>query len=944
MFPRLSNIEGNIERAIKYNAAPSIASKKNAFIRVFSGAVVSGIEGLVMQSNIDFKLFKAAGDTGASIYGSSRGSGAIGTDWAGNPVETGAGRVLRPSPIITSFNSKEGKDQISRHAELEITAFSLNQMEAIQSYFLEPGYSLYIEWGWNTELAAKNATIASSKKTSSAIVSEIAEKSLNWNSLIKTRHDSDGEFDCFLGFIVGGSVSNDGENYKIQVKLRGAPSLPTYLQSYQGTSQTNASGVVINSNKVKQLYTTQDQEEDTSPSVRRRFAAMFNMLPSFRQTNEVKALETTVAENQFINFDKVVANSISLGLNDTGWSNWENDEDVEINGVSISKEKLFSNERYIRMDLAVLILNTIGAKDKYIIGGKEISFKIDIEHTVIGAFPFIFSTKADKLVIPGDLPDFLQYYLQTSTVEQMGGGPTGKGQLKVGGQLRSAVRQDDNLIPFAESEACKESGYSEDPKYWGKLKHLFVNFDMFYSKIEQKNKNTREIFLDILNEMSAAVNAFWNFQIVEGEFKPANRPPAKTWNPDPNNPLPADVQLRTAMALDIGMMYQLGAGGGGGTFTYVQGQGPIAPTTTNVNLVNITTNTGTVATISNTMTPGDVVITVIDENFVGKNPYKKDSVVTFRHIGADCVFLESNLDISMPADMTNKIVMTRLDAAANPDNAFIKVGGFFNSQTDLFLSKATNSGTNKPEPVDANAEAAAAAAAAQQQTLQALVDENLKYISKTQPVYGYSTATTINYYKKDADGKEVFVFSKTTTAVGTTTTGDAAEAAKYDKLQQDLSQADAAKVKELTQASVELAKTNLSTYLDKITTVPNSKAQSALVAEQEAIKTLIQNGGYSDFLRQNFCIYTFDDTEYLDRLKNDALGPRKGGSLSAPLPIKYSFKILGNSGIRRGDMFNISGIPARYAQRGIFQVTEIEHSFDGNLWVTDITGDYRQQQ
>jgi hypothetical protein len=937
MFPRLTNIEGNIEQAIKSNAAPSIASQKNAWIRVFSGAVLQGVEGLVMQSNVDFKLFKAAGNVGGSIYGNSQGSGVLGTDWHGNPVETGGGRVLRPSPIITSFNSKEGKDQISRHAELEITAFSLSQMEAIQSYFLEPGYSLYIEWGWNTSLAAKNATMVGSKKTSSAIVSEIAQKSLNWNDLVKTRHGSNGEFDCFLGFIVGGSVSNDGENYKISVKLRGAPSLPTYLQSYQGTSQLNASGVVINNNKVQQLYTTQDQEEDTSPSVRRRFAAMFNMLPSFRQTNEVKALETSVAENQFINFDKVVANSISLGLNDTGWTNWENDEDVEINGVSISKEKLFSNERYIRMDLAVLILNTIGAKDAYIIGGKEISFKIDIENTIIGAFPFMFSTKADKLVIPGDLPDFLQYYLQTSTVEQLGGGPTGQGQLKVGGKVCSAVRQDDNLIPFGETEPCKESGYVEDKRYWGKLKHLFVNFDMFYSKIEQKNKNTREIFLDILNEMSAAVNAFWNFQIVEGEFKPVTRPTKTVWQADPNNPLPADVQFRAALGTNLGLM-----AAGAPTFTYVPGQGPVAPTTPNV--VNITTNAGTVATISNNMQPGDVVITVIDENFVGKNPYAKDSIVAFRHVGADCVFLESNLDISMPADMTNKIVMTRLEASANPDNAFIKVGGFFNSQTDLFLTKAGNSGANKTEPADANAEATAAAAAAQQQTLQALVDESLKYIPRIQVPIGYTTATTTNYYKKDETGKETLVFTRTTTAAGTTTSGDAAEAAKYDKIQQDLSQADASKVNELKQASIELAKTNLSTYLDKITTVPNSKAKSALVAEQEAIKKLIQNGGYSEFLRQNFCIYCFDDTEYLDRLKNDALGPRKGGSLSAPLPIKYSFKILGNSGIRRGDMFNISGIPARYAQRGLFQVTEIEHSFDGNLWVTDITGDYRQQQ
>jgi hypothetical protein len=91
-------------------------------------------------------------------------------------------------------------------------------------------------------------------------------------------------------------------------------------------------------------------------------------------------------------------------------------------------------------------------------------------------------------------------------------------------------------------------------------------------------------------------------------------------------------------------------------------------------------------------------------------------------------------------------------------------------------------------------------------------------------------------------------------------------------------------------------------------------------------------------------IYSFDDTEFLDRLKREAFGNKGEGSLSHPLPIKYSFKILGNSGIRRGDMFNILGIPAKYAAKGLFQVTQIEHSLEGNQWFTNITGDYRQIQ
>lgn len=928
MFPKLSNIEGNIEQRIKENASPSRASKLNAWIRVFSGAVVNGQNGLLMQSNTNAKLFKAAGDSAASIYGNLQGSGALGTDWSGRAVETGVGRILRPSPIVTGFTSKEGKDQISRSATLEIKAFSLEQMEKIQSYFLEPGYSLYIEWGWNTRDGVNKITTVGGTKAAGTLVNEIAQKSLNWNDLISTRHTSNGEFDCFLGFIVGGNVTNDGENFNISVNLRGAPSLPTYLQGYQGTSKVS-SGIVVNSNKVQQLYTTLQMEDETqSTGIKRRFAAMFNDLPAFRQTTEVKALETSVAINQFINFDKLISNNISEGLNDTDWLNWDNDEDVVISNVSISKEKLFSNERYIRMDLAVLILNTIGAVDRYVIGGKEISFKIDIESTVIGSFPYMFSTKADKLIIPGYLPDFKRYYLQSNTVKQMGGGSSGWGKLLVDGKLWDAVQNNDELAPFAPNEPLANFGYKESSQYWGYLKNLFVNFDMFVSKLEQKNKNTREIFLDILNEMSSAVNSFWNFQIVEGEFKPANRPPAVTWKPDPTNPLPAAAQLQAAAARDFRLI-----GAATSTFTYVEGQGPVAPPKPEDGVVITTTNLGTTATISENMKPGDIVITVIDENFMGKNPYKKADIVKFDHMGSQCVFLESNLDISMPADMTNKIVMTRLEASANPDAPFMKVGGFFNSATDLFLQATGGSGAGG-ETLTSGSTSTPSTEQTTEEQLKEKKEEQARYRAETQPVYGYNSSTTINYYKTDATGKETLAFTKTFNLGGVTVTGDTAEAARYDKLQEEITQ--------LNTAATDLAKANLSSYIEKVSAMPNPKIQNRIVNKKQ-IKDLIEEGNYETLLANNFCFYTFDDTEYFDRLKNDALGTKTGKTLSQPLPIKYSFKILGNSGIRRGDMFNIFGIPDKYRRHGLFQVTEIEHSFDGNLWVTNITGDYRQE-
>ena len=91
-----------------------------------------------------------------------------------------------------------------------------------------------------------------------------------------------------------------------------------------------------------------------------------------------------------------------------------------------------------------------------------------------------------------------------------------------------------------------------------------------------------------------------------------------------------------------------------------------------------------------------------------------------------------------------------------------------------------------------------------------------------------------------------------------------------------------------------------------------------------------------------------DDEPLFDRLKNDAFANKNKGTtakgLSHPLPIKYTFKVLGTSGFRRGDTFNIIGIPTKYAKHGLFQIIEIEHNVGGMAWTTSVTGQYRQMQ
>jgi hypothetical protein len=118
-FPNLSNISGYVRSALENRVKnPQNVSQLNAWVRVSSGVGA----GLVLLSNPDFALFRAAGATNASIYGDGSASGTLGTTWAGGAVYAEASDSgYRPKPNITSIEIDEGAGTLSRKASFTIT-------------------------------------------------------------------------------------------------------------------------------------------------------------------------------------------------------------------------------------------------------------------------------------------------------------------------------------------------------------------------------------------------------------------------------------------------------------------------------------------------------------------------------------------------------------------------------------------------------------------------------------------------------------------------------------------------------------------------------------------------------------------------------------------------------------------------------------------------------
>ena len=919
-WPKLSNIDSRILSG-SFNRPNSFSTtQRTCWVRVFSGAVRTlsagknkdGTDlyvksnGLILASSNDFGIFKAAGQSNGSVYGDSQSTGDFGISWDLRTVSSPGQTALRPSPIVTGLEMKEGTDQISRECTLKLRCFTLQQMELMQTYFLEPGYSLCIEFGWNSNAGAAQMVKTAGKTKS--ILSQLTERNLNYDALYQYRLNSNGDYDTFLGFIVGGNVSSDGDKWNVEVKLRGAPALPTYMQTQNRTLELTSvasSDSYIETTTFPQYLLEQPAVSTDAQSgnilVARRFRAMFNDLPSTRQTNEIKNFDTTtIRPTDFLNFDALITKKI------TEFTNPGKGEKITVGDINVEKEKLFSKNSYISVDLAVKILNANSSLQSYKMGDKNITVQFDISDSKIGAFPNIFSTKASKLAIPNaSMPDFSIYFLTGATIQQRANGrlSTDKAGEADSPPIDNSVSVAGVAMQFPETQelVSKTDGFTEDAKYWGYLKNLYINWNVFKEKIQQKNKNIREVFLDMLNEMSSGVNSFWNFQIHEKILKEDDS--------------------------------------------------------------------------TKGLKKGDVILSVYDENWIGK----KEDIPPHRfyHSGPNSVFLDASLDISVPSEMTNQIISRRLALINNPDEPIVGVGGFFESDTDLFLGNYTD--TNGKEHTSKSADEKAKA---EFEKLAARLKLELPQSSKSKQerevydarlsevVYNGDEAGVDS--KFDATGKPLnlrtaqaeldkyptYQYGSRVQYTPEQLKAKAIAQQNLDALEQeskDLSK----KVKDLDEriekekfaedkAKVDAAAAAITGNLAKLDILPNP-----MWSDISGINAAITN---RTELTKFFKILCFDDTAYFDLLKNYAFELKKGEKpasaekkasptgLSHPLPIKYSFKILGNSGIRRGDMFNIIGIPSKYSKHGLFQVTEIQHSLDGSLWTTQITGAYRQYQ
>ena len=653
VFPDFSNVNGFVvEELTKRMGNTEYVSSLNSWIRVASGVGT----GLIMQSNANLSLLAGAGSN-ASIYGNSGQSGALGVDWSGKAVSVGTDVGLRPSPIVNSFECEEGGGTatLSRKATFKITAFTQKQCDAVCKYFLEPGFTVFIEWGWNQP----SAFIDYSQNLSANYV-------VSFNSikvLQSRRQKCKGLYDNYLGFITGGSVAAVGDKWEISVNCTGFPELPAYLMIADNATTKAGLKNTVNSGTSAVNFATSVIQGETDLG-RRRFMQMFNQLPSNRRNPSLQAKlyknsSMTMAVN-YINFDEAVQENfqsiagdsvlakaqgiLTLGLVDgtTTVGLKDNYEVKDENGQVVAQEKvdnveipdgtkLIGDEKFIRFGAIMEIINNLGAGG-YVIGNKVVKFRIESRECVCSAFKKIFSTDKKKLFIPNaNTPKFSIAEALNNTSPQTDftkvqnntvvfakkdpNKPASPGketaqiiQFPYPGTLEAGVVKGGFRVGYKVglvSAGLGVVGVSKALDEWGFLDDLYVNFDFVKGIIETKNFLMKDALYQILNGMSSAAGSVWDFQIIE----------------------------------------QSNAAG------------------------------------------SDVILKIVDLNFVSNAKDPLAGVLALPISGPNSVFIDASLDLDISGAKMNQVIGSRLGAKTNSSSPSTTGALFATGLTDMVLNK-----------------------------------------------------------------------------------------------------------------------------------------------------------------------------------------------------------------------------------------------------------------
>lgn len=559
-FPNYSNIYPELRELLDSRAentnkpiSEGGVSGLSVWIRAISSGtpVGSNKEGLVLQSIFKPDNYDIAAEF-ENTYGTNNSPGIIGRTLTGEVVKIDGdvGRGFRPSPVINNFSIQELQQGALKQTTFTIRCFTIEQVNTVTKYFLEPGFHILLEWGWNVA-DSYNQRAGSGEGITPC---DIAEYN-NWSHIKEKRKNSKYQYDASLGIVVGGGIKfGDNETYDVEVKVSGTGQVAEYLQTQNGGNRTDGA------DDAGPADFEPEKIGKSTPGVA-LFKQMFNALPDVKKTENVRKWASSTDSNgvnwayegNFVNFDEEIREYLSSTLTKGATIRNKSGDKLSIP----AETSLFDGERFIRMELAMAIFNSyqldLDTLETECSGVKTSPLIIDISNTAINAFPHMWSTDKSKLYVPNtQAPNFAlkealvdsdnEEAIKFINFEELGNkqfqanlhpivdaAPDGDTRAEKNGSADDPATGQSRPVPFAFpclydldesvlSYKCDESVLATEMKagYWGWLKDLYVNFDFFVETLLKPNLSAKDAMYTLLNGMSSACNSMWNFQLREG--------------------------------------------------------------------------------------------------------------------------------------------------------------------------------------------------------------------------------------------------------------------------------------------------------------------------------------------------------------------------------------------------------------------------------------------
>ena len=400
----------------------------------------------------------------------------------------------RPNPIITDFSVDFASRGTLRRCTLKIKCFSPDQLTKVQTYFMEPGISTYIQWGWNYSISGRKA-IGPTPIDSGTIKTYYR----NPTSLNDIRSTNNGCYDNFVGIISGGESTINGNEFDVTIKLVSIGELLMGLP--RDPVQDGEAKIEPTNYPVQKLNSYL-----TSRNVKANFAYFFDQLPDSLRTPELLALEDDFKpESDFINYNETLIEEAKYETTSGTFSG-----DLLIQSVpalsiqAMDAESPVNASKYVSFEAFIKLLNNTRIK----FSDDGLKLDIDITDSYCGAFKGIFSTDEAVFIPNKECRGFLNdiALLKGSTVGSM---LNFKINNSVGG--RSFMRSTATTVTI-DGDSVTLPAYTH-----GWIGDLYIENSIAMDALENQTASVKEVLDSVLSRISEAVEGLWAFQIVEAD-------------------------------------------------------------------------------------------------------------------------------------------------------------------------------------------------------------------------------------------------------------------------------------------------------------------------------------------------------------------------------------------------------------------------------------------